>query len=199
MTAEASSVDALPLALVTLLRGVAYRNADQALWQSLLSTQSRIREHVAILGLDFVLDEAEGFAYLRQSQTSLEGGIPRLVARRQLGFAVSLLLALLRKKLAEFDATSSDTRLVLSRADIVETMRLFLSDTVNEVRLMDRIDRYVARVVELGFLRRLPHDQFEVMRILKAFVDGQWLADFNDRLVEYRGHAQRDVSRDDSE
>jgi hypothetical protein len=42
-------------------------------------------------------------------------------------------------------------------------------------------------VVELGFLRRVhaQEELYEVRRILKAFVDGQWLADFDRRLAEY--------------
>jgi len=42
-------------------------------------------------------------------------------------------------------------------------------------------------VIELGFLRRLPgeEDTYEVRRILKAFVDAQWLADFDQKLAEY--------------
>jgi len=42
-------------------------------------------------------------------------------------------------------------------------------------------------VGELGFLRLVngPEQLFEVRRILKAFVDGQWLADFDGRLTEY--------------
>jgi hypothetical protein len=35
--------------------------------------------------------------------------------------------------------------------------------------------------------------QFEVRRILKAFVDAQWLAEFDRRLAEYRGHLASSV------
>jgi hypothetical protein len=70
-------------------------------------------------------------------------------------------------------------------------MRVFLPDSTNEARLMDRLDTHVNRVVELGFLRRLrgQEDQLEVRRILNAFVDGQWLGEFSQRLAEYRIHA----------
>ena len=46
--------------------------------------------------------------------------------------------------------------------------------------LLDRIDAHIQKVVELGFLRRLrgQEDEYEVRRILKAFVDAQWLGDF---------------------
>ena len=121
-----------------------------------------------------------------------EAELPRLVPRRQLGYQVSLLLALLRKKLVEFDAASGDTRLILSRDEIAEIMRLFLSDTANQVRLLERIDTSINRVVEMGFLRKLrgTSDRFEVRRLLKAFVDGQWLAELDGRLKIYRTHAE---------
>jgi hypothetical protein len=104
------------------------------------------------------------------------------------------MLALLRKKLAEFDATSGEQRLILGRNDIVEMMRLFLPDAANQVRLNDRISANINHVVEMGFLRRLrgTNDKFEVRRILKAFVDAQWLADFDRRLAAYQSHSSNE-------
>ena len=179
------------MVLLVLMKGVTYQENDPALWQSLLKLQARVREYVAVLGLELIVDEAEGHAYLRQ-RSSREGEpeLPRLVPRRQLGYALSLLLALLRKKLAEFDALSGDARLILGREDIVDLMRLFVPESGNEARLVDRIDRHIEKVVEMGFLRRLrgQEDQFEVRRILKAFVDAHWLNEFEQRLAQYREH-----------
>jgi Domain of unknown function (DUF4194) len=184
--------DALSVVVVSLMKGIADRESDPLLWQSLIGIQARVRDYVACLGLDLVLDEAEGFAYLRQRPAE-EGAaeLPRLVPRRQLGYQVSLILALLRKKLAEFDATSGEARLILGRNDIVEMMRVFLAETANQVRLNDRIGADINRVVDMGFLRRLrgTNDRFEVRRILKAFVDAQWLADFDQRLAAYQSHS----------
>jgi hypothetical protein len=184
--------DALSVVVVALMKGIADRESDPVLWQSLIGIQARVRDYVACLGLDLVLDEAEGFAYLRQRPAE-EGAteLPRLVPRRQLGYQVSLMLALLRKKLAEFDATSGEARLILGRDDIVEMMRVFLAETANQVRLNDKIGADLNRVVDMGFLRRLrgTNDRFEVRRILKAFVDAQWLADFDQRLAAYQSHS----------
>jgi Domain of unknown function (DUF4194) len=184
--------DALSVVVVSLMKGIADRESDPVLWQSLIGIQARVRDYVACLGLDLVLDEAEGFAYLRQRPAE-EGAVevPRLVPRRQLGYQVSLMLALLRKKLAEFDATSGEARLILGRNDIVEMMRVFFAETANQVRLNDRIGADINRVVDMGFLRRLrgTNDRFEVRRILKAFVDAQWLADFDQRLAAYQSHS----------
>ena len=177
--------------LIALFKGVVYQDANPALWQALLSLQARVRDYVALLGLELTLDEAEGYAYLRQRPQPDDGQeLPRLVQRRPLSYPVSLLLALLRKKLAEFDASGGDTRLILTREQIIDLVRVFLPDSANEARLFDRIDGYVNRLVDLGFLRRLrgQEDQFEVMRILKTFVDAQWLADLDERLKGYRNH-----------
>jgi len=186
----------LSMVLVALMKGVTYRDADGALWQSLIDLSARVREHVAVLGLDLVLDEAEGYAYLRQLPAAEgETELPRLVVRRQLGYHASLLVALLRKKLAEFDARSGDTRLVLSKSEIIDLVRVFLPDAANEARLVDRVGTQINKIVELGFLRPLrgQEDQFEVQRILKAFVDAQWLSGFEERLAQYRDHAAAEL------
>lgn len=177
--------------LVTLLKSVIYRESDPSLWQSLHGLQTRVREHVLVLDLELMLDEAEGYAYLRQRPASDgDAQIPRLVPRRQLGYLVSLMLALLRKKLAEFDATSGDTRLILSREDVVQLVRVFLSDSTNEAGVADRIDVQINKVVDMGFLRPLRgrENHFEVCRIIKSFVDAQWLSEFESRLAAYHQH-----------
>lgn len=184
--------------MVHLLKGVLYRDDDERLWERLMRLQARVREQAAVLLLDLVLDEAEGYAFLksRPDADEAEGGprLPRLIARRPLTYPVSLMLALLRKRLAEFDASGGETRLVLARDDIAELMRVFLPDGTNEARLIDQVDATIAKVVDLGFLRRLKpaagsapeRGHYEVRRILKAFVDAQWLADFDARLEMYR-------------
>lgn len=186
--------------LIALLKGILYQENDPPLWQALLGVQARVRDHVGLLGLELILDEAEGHAYLRQrAAADGEPELPRLVPRRPLSFQVSLLLALLRKKLAEFDATSGDARLILGRDEIVDLMRLFLPGTANEARLTDRIDTHINRIAEIGFLRPLRNrnDHYEVRRILKAFVDAQWLGEFERRLADYRDHLTAAGARTD--
>jgi Domain of unknown function (DUF4194) len=180
----------LPLVVTSLMKGVVYRDTHEKVWRHLLQLQPQVRDHVGVIGLTVVVDEAEGYAFLRSKpddDADDDQSAPRLVARRSLSFHVSLLLALLRRKLAEFDATDSDTRLILTREEILEMVRVFLPGSSNEARLVDQIDSYIGKVVDLGYLRRV-RDQdatFEVRRILKAFVDAQWLSDFDARLAEY--------------
>ena len=184
---EETSQDALPRVLITLMKGIMYQESDPRLWQQLLALQAKVRDYVALMGLVLLLDEAEGYAWLRNMPDQKEKGIPRLVARRQLSYPVSLLIALLRRKLAEADAGSSETRLILSREEIVEMVRTFLPSGTNEARLVDQIDAHLNKIIDIGFVRRLSgqNDMFEVRRIIKAFVDGEWLNEFDQRLQQY--------------
>ena len=195
---NAAAANDLSALVILLLKGVIYQEGDAGHWHALLKLQTRVRDYVSVLGLDLALDEAEGYAFLRSRAEADDGAtpkLPRLVTRRPLSFPVSLLLALLRKKLAEFDASGGDTRLVLTRDEIVELIRVFLPESSNEARLIDQIETHLNKIVELGFLRRLKASAanqggqtavFEVRRILKAFVDAQWLADFDARLAAYQ-------------
>ncbi len=182
----------LSLPLIALFKGVVYADQGHDRWQQLLDQQAALADYVAVLGLELIVDEAEGYAFLRQRPDEEDDTeLPRLMARRQLSYPVSLLLALLRKKLAEHDAGGGDLRLVLSREEIADLVRLFLPDSANEAKLIDRVGMDINKAAEMGFLRKLrgQDDQFEVRRILKAYVDAQWLAEFDQRLGEYADHA----------
>ncbi len=184
----AVTADLLPLAVTALLKGVVYAD-DAARWPAVVGAAAQVRDYVAVLGLDLFLDETEGYAFLRSKpEDDLDVDLPRLVPRRALTFHVSLLLALLRRRLAEFDATSTETRLVLSRDQLVAMLQVFQPPSSNEARLVDQATATIKKVVDLGFLRRLrgEEEQYEVMRILRAFVDAQWLGELDAHLARYR-------------
>ncbi len=186
----------LPLVVTTLMRGVLDRDEQPEVWRRMLPLQDEVRRYVATLGLVPVVDETDGYAVLRQrtpadapAGTADEAAdpapaAPRLVGRRSLSFPVSLLLAVLRRRLAETDATDPGTRVVLSRTELTDLLQPLLP--AGESR-SGQIDGHVARVVELGFLRRLPAADggYEIRRVLKTFVDAQWLTDLDRRLAEY--------------
>ncbi len=184
-----------PLA-IQLLKGVLYSDRHAQLWQDLLTFQAAVREYLAVIGLQLIIDEAEGYAYLRQIQQSEDESteqipLPRLVQRRQLSYPISLLCVLLRKKLIEQDTEGGETRVILSRVQIIEMLRVFMLDAGSEARTIDQIDRHINKLIDYGFLRRLKgeQEQFEVRRIIKALVDADWLVDFDKKLVAYQTYA----------
>jgi hypothetical protein len=184
----------LPLVVTHLMKGVVYRDTHEKAWQHLVRLVPRVSDYVATLGLVVVVDEAEGYAFLRSKPEDPDDddSIPRLIPRHALSFHTSLLLALLRKKLAESDAADDGYRLILSRDQILDMMLMFMRTSSNEAKITDQIDRTISKVVDLGFLRRMTKqdNQFEVRRVLKAFVDGRWLSEFDARLADYAAELQ---------
>lgn len=181
--------------VIKLMKGVVYRDAQEAVWQDLVLLESQVSDYVRVIGLDLVMDEAEGYAYLHQGEPEKDAEkLPRLMQRRPLSYPVSLLCVLLRKKLVEADVGGEELRVVLTRDQMVEMMRVFLKEQPNEAKLVDRIDTHINKVAELGFLRRFqktPHT-FEVRRILKALVDASWLVQMDEKLEAYLDHAETD-------
>ena len=71
---------------------------------------------------------------------------------------------------------------------------MHLPEAGDEVKSAKAVDGYLKRIEDLGFVQRLRGDdaQYEVKRILRAFVDAQWLAEFDRRLDEYLGNTSTD-------
>jgi hypothetical protein len=191
---------AVAAAIIKLMNGVVYREHDESGWTTLDRDGPAVRDHFGGVGVDVIVDDTEGYAYLQtRPEADGEEPLPRLVIRRTLTYNVSLLLVLLRKRLVEFETSGGEGKLVLTRDQIVEMLRLFLSESTNEARVIDRVDATIRQASDLGFLRQLPGSshQWEVRRILKAYVDAQTLSDFAGKLAEYAGTTQRRAGSDD--
>lgn len=177
---------AVATTVIDLMKGVVYRETQEGTWTALGRHGAAVRDHFEVIGIDLVVDDAEGYAYLR-SQEDDDEALPRLVHRRTLSYQVSLLLVLFRKRMVEFETTGAEGKLVLTRDQIVDLLRVFLADSTNEAAVIDRVDQTLKKVAELGFLRPLRGQQnaWEVRRILKAYVDAQTLSDYAGKLREY--------------
>ncbi len=185
--------DRLPGILIALLKGVVYREDNIKKWQDLVDYQGQIRDYLSVIGLELLFFEDEGFAFLKNREREEEDEeIPRLIVRRQLSYPVSLLLAQLRRKLAEHDASSGEERLIIDKQEIINVMGTFFVSGSNEVQFIRKIDGTLQKVSELGFIRFLgdKKDKIEVKRIIKAFIDAQWLQEFDTRINEYREYGK---------
>jgi hypothetical protein len=190
-----SNEHAVASAIIRLMQGVVYRESDEDTWITLERLGAGVRDHFAAIGVDVVVDEAEGYAYLRsRPEEDGDESLPRLVRRRALTYNVSLLLVLLRKRIVEFETTGGEGRLVLTTDQIIEMLRLFQAESTNDARIADQAETTIKKAAELGFLRQLrgQRDHWEVRRILKAYVDAQTLSDFAAKLVEYVGSVATD-------
>jgi hypothetical protein len=185
----------LSVVLIHLLKGIVFRSEQPQLWQDLLDLQAQVADHLKVLDLELTIDDSEGYAWLSQRITDQEekNPLPRLIARRPLSYPISLLCVLLRKKIAEADASGAETRVIVSREELLNAMRVFMPEKSNEAKIEEQMNSTITKVIELGFLRKLKTDteQLEVQRFLTALVDADWTASLNEKLIEYQDYAQR--------
>ena len=182
-----------PVAFVKarLFREAVYRE-DAEDWLTLRGHFDEIRRYFRDIGQELVFDEAEGYAFIRQLEFEGEERVPRLVQRRPLSYAATLLLVMLREEFLRFDAAPGDsTRLVKTRAELRNLVADFFPESTNQVRDTGRIDAALKSLADLGFVRPLDagpdQDAFEVMRLVKARIAPADLETIKNRL---RSHAQ---------
>lgn len=180
-------------AIVALMKGVVYKDKHPRHWTSILGSFAAINSHFVVVGLELFLDEAEGFAFLKQipNEDDLDP-LPRLIPKRPLGFQTSLICVLLRKRLAEHDASTSEPRLIMTEEDIFDMVKAFIPEKTNEAKLHDDIRRNINRVAEMGFLDELKKAEettYEVRRIIKAAFNADALSDLDNLLEGYRDYA----------
>jgi hypothetical protein len=175
-----------------LLREPIYRE-DGELWDALRAAQDDIRHYFRQIGQELVLDDGEGFAFIRQLEMEGEERIPRLIRKRALSYHATLLLVCLREELVRFDSRADDAaRLVKSRAELHALVTAFVPESNNQVRDVNKMESAIKRLEELGFLRALgvDRDAFEVMCIVKARVTPGELDSVKERLLR---HAQSEA------
>lgn len=182
-------------AAVPLLQGPVYD--DEPVWKLLVENAAHVHRWLAAIGVELVLDESEGFAYLSQPEPEEESGRARLVRRRPLTFEVSLLLVILREEFEHFDAAGTDSRrLYLTAAEIRERISLYFREKTDQTRLVRELDRYIRQAVDLGFLREAreaggAETVYEVRRIVKAKVNAGFLEEFKRAMEEHDRSAGR--------
>ncbi|HVZ16416.1 MAG TPA: DUF4194 domain-containing protein [Terriglobales bacterium] len=178
--------------LAHLLLDPIYRE-EGSMWEALRAERDAIAHYFRQIGQEVVIDEGEGYAFLRQIEPGGGDRVPRVGRKQSLGYTATLLLVCLREELARFDASPEDsTRLVLTRPRLREIASQFLRETNNQVRDVRTVDAAIRRLEELGFLRALGQaetEAFEVRRIVKARFGAGELQEVRDRLAR---HAERE-------
>ena len=165
--------DFLPSSFVKakLLQQPVYRE-DSGLWDTLRSERKEIAEYFSAIGQQLVVDEADGFAFLRQIEPEGDERVPRLAQRRRLSYDATLLLVCIREEFCRFETSADESsRLVKSRDELHMLVGAFLRETNNQVRDVRLVDAAIQRLVELGFLKQIgegDQELFELMRIAKA-------------------------------
>jgi len=173
--------------LISLLKGIVY--SDNKYWNNLLDNEIDVKNYFDDINLAVVIDKSEGYAYLKQKTTDEENeDTLKLIDKRQLNFHVSLLCLLLRKHLIESDSEGDIGRAILSKDEIINLMKPFYKETTNEANQIKKINEAIGRIREEGFLRlmKTEDEQYEINRIIKAFINADVVNEELRRLENYK-------------
>lgn len=198
MNVDFESSQPLPFAgaLVKLLQGVIY-SEEEKYWNDVLLHKGNIARYFKQIGVDLVLNEQEGFAFLRQKggePDDKEDGIPRLIRKRGLTYEQTLLCVMLREWIEEFDIrTTEGAKLFVTQKDIRERVEVFFKDTTNRSRLQKQLNTCIDQATNtLGLLKRIREDemdsentQYEVKRIVKAMISNEMLEEIRNKLNQH--------------
>jgi hypothetical protein len=174
-------------AVLKLLKGPVNYDLDPKEWDQLSTYQTDIKKYFDKIGLHLVLDSDDGFAYLYQPSGDDDLGLPRITRRVPLPFDITLLCVLLREKLAEQVIEDTNMASLLKKEDIYELLNPFYPKTQNEASQYREYERLIAKVVELGFLRRIEKDKsefYQIEKIIKVRVRAEELNSIKARLLE---------------
>ncbi len=181
------------VAVVALLKGIVSEATHSKIWNTILENQIYIEEYVSRIGLRLIIQHQDGYAYLKQREyEDDEMEIPRLVSRRQLKYLTSLILVLLRKELIELNKGEISERNIISKAEIIEKVKPYLKDTNDEAKQKKEIETEIKRIEDIGFIRLLKNssDRYEILPLVRGFVDAQWLENFDYKLMEYMDYGR---------
>jgi hypothetical protein len=177
------------LAAVRLLQGVIYLE-DTRTWDAVLSHRSQLEEYFGRLGLTLVVDDSEGFAFLRQLEPeelpAEYEALPKLFRRTSLSYGATLLCVLLRDALRRFDEEELENeRCVVETSSLLDDWKSFFPVEVDELRRFKELSASLRKLEELKFIRRFRSEPeaWEVRRILKARLPAAQLQQLRDQLL----------------
>ncbi len=180
-------------AVIKLLQGPVYAD-DKNIWRELVGWQSAIQEYFGRIGLELVVSEQDGFARVLQPEADEndDSPLPRLMRKQSLNYEATLLAVMLREGIEEFDVKSEGTKFYLTQKEIKERVELFYKDLPNKSKQWKDLSRPIAALAAMGILKLNREDavnkdnnQYEVKRIIKAFISNDKLEEIKEKLNSY--------------
>lgn len=178
--------------IIKLLQGPVY--ADDKSWKELSAWQSAVQEYFAKIGMELIINEQDGFARIVQPEAEEhdDNPLPRLMKKQTLNYEATLLAVILREGMEEFDVKSEGTKYYLTQRDIKERIELFYKEQPNKSKLWKDLSKPITSLTNMGILKLNREDpankdnnQYEVKRIIKAFISNEKLEEIRNKLTNY--------------
>jgi hypothetical protein len=112
--------------------------------------------------------------------------------KQSLNYEATLLAVILREGLEEFDVKSEGTKFYLTQKEIKERIELFYKEQTNKSRLWKDLSKPITSLLNIGILKLNREDvtnkdnnQYEIKRIIKAFISNEKLEEIKNKLSNY--------------
>jgi hypothetical protein len=161
-------------ALVQLLAGPSLEARRHGkLWPVLLRDEDLLRQRLAELFLELVIDRDTQVAFTRQADTA-ELDVPLLLRRAQLTFLDSVLVLYLRQRLTQAD--SHGERAVVAMDEMLEHLTLYeRAASTDRAGFARRVAASVEKVKKHNILSKIrgSEDRFEISATLKLLFSAE--------------------------
>jgi hypothetical protein len=178
--------------VVKLLKGpVEY--VDKTAWEKLIQYKVELTGFLQQLGLMLVLDEQDGFAFVKHALAEDDEAYVSWVQRRSYTYEESIMLILLREMMSEFEISESTIReLIKKRREMKEYAELHFKEGASRIKFLKEIDKLIDKMEENGFLQKIENHEvadeqrFRIRKIIKAKVDSEVLENFHQQLIAHQ-------------
>ena len=165
---------------------------DDIVWKDILFYQTEIQEYISKIGLELIIKENDGFAFLKQFEIDNDNNTIGIASRRQVGFETSIVLVILRQIIEEFESDPTDFQVkdkFITESELKEQISFFLPEKYNKVKFLKQLDSYVKNVIKLGYLKEsetnLNEKKYKIHKIIKEKVTLDTLNEFKENLKQY--------------
>jgi hypothetical protein len=190
MNSLSSNIKEYSVAIVRLLKGTV--NSDDKVWDDVLLYRKPIQEYVNVIGLELIIKENDGYAFLKQFPIDDDDNTIGLVSRKQVGFETSVLLVVLRQILEDFETNPLDysgAEKFIDNEELINQIELFLPEKYDKVGYLKKLEDYIKRIEKLGYIKRVDSDdlntRYRIHKIIKEKVNIDALEEFKNKLNEY--------------
>jgi hypothetical protein len=165
---------------------------DDIVWEDILFYQTEIQEYISKIGLELIIKENDGYAFLKQFEIDNDKNTIGIASRRQVGFETSIVLVILRQIIEEFESDPTDFQVTdkfITESELKEQISFFLPEKYNKVKFLKQLDSYVKNVIKLGYLKEsgtnLNEKKYKIHKIIKEKVTLESLNEFKENLKQY--------------
>lgn len=172
-----------------LKKGVVLFSAHRSSYETVCEYRQQIRQHLAAMFIELVLDEKAGIAFIRNQDLDTEEGesASYLIRTKNLDLYDTLVLLVLRQYYQERELYGED-QIIIDIETVNDRLEPLVSEIINTKREEGKIKKVLEQYKEKQILKTLRGtDLYEITPFIKYIVDATFLAEM---LKEYKALAE---------